>query len=456
MSNDGTNPDPGATNPVRVIVVGAGPAGCVVSRRLSDAGHEVMLIEAGPGSPPPDPITSPDWFEALGQPDWLWPNLLVSRTDGQPEAAYLRGRGLGGCSAVNAMIALTGPGVDLSLFANSQAQLRVSEDIPSQVVLLGPLAGALGQSTSVSRTSLLLKEGRRASAYDIYLAGREDQLEILTDTAVVRLVITSGRRVTGVQLETGEILSADRVVLCAGAIHTPTLLLRSEVLNPYIGVGLQDHPAIPFTLKLKQPGPVGTPAATGLATWSSGLTGRKDDLQVLVLEHLGETGLGQVMVALMDVESRGSVKVDSNGEPVVRFNMLSERADRVRLRHGVRRLVQLLVDGVFEDLVSDIYTDAEGAGLGSVPVSRTSLFDLSTDDDALDDWMHQHLGDYVHAACSCQLDTAVGNGGTVRGWQGISVIDASVMPKLPRANTQVPTLMLAESLATQLLVLLAT
>ena len=462
---------PAAVRPVRVVVVGAGPAGCVVSRRLSDAGHEVTLIEAGPGRPVPQAVTDLDWFRALDEPDWWWQNLLVARAEGQDKVRYLRGRGLGGCSAVNAMIALSGPSEDLSRFATNRAQHQVLTDSVNEPAVPGPLAVAFAREVPVTPVSLFMKDGRRHSAYDTYLAGREDQLEIRTGIEVSRLVVTSGRRVCGVELSTGEILDAERVVLCAGAIHSPVLLLRSEVANPHVGVGLQDHPAIPFTLKLRKHHPTGTPAATGMLTWSSGLGQRRDDLQVLILEHLGrqvdqqdgldrgpepesESGFAQVMVALMDVESRGSVTVDGNGQPVVQFNMLHTSSDRARLRHGLRRLVELLEDGVLDAEVSEIYADDSGGGLGSVPSKRSSLFDLDARDEELDEWMRAHLGDYVHAAGSCALDLAVGNGGVVRGWQGVSVIDASVMPQLPRANTQLPTLMLAESLVGQLQVLL--
>ncbi len=463
---------PAAVRPMRVVVVGAGPAGCVVSRRLSDAGHEVTLIEAGPGKPVPQAVTDPDWFKALDEPDWWWQNLLVARAAGQAQVPYLRGRGLGGCSAVNAMIALSGPSEDLSKFATNRAQHQVLADSVTASAVPGPLAVAFAREVPVTPVSLSMKDGRRHSAYDIYLAGREYQLEIRTGVEVSRLVVTSGRRVCGVELSTGEILDAERVVLCAGAIHSPALLLRSEVVNPHVGAGLQDHPAIPFTLKLREACPTETPAATGLLTWSSGLGQRRDDLQVLILEHLGSrggqqdwqagqdgsagsgSGSAQVMVALMDVESRGSVTVDENGQPIVQFNMLDTSSDRARLRHGLRRLVELLEGGVLDAEVSEIYADDSGGGLGSVPSNRSSLFDLDARDEELDEWMREHLGDYVHAAGSCALDLAVGNGGVVRGWQGVSVIDASVMPQLPRANTQLPTLMLAESLVGQLQVLL--
>lgn len=151
----------------------------------------------------------------------------------------------------------------------------------------------------------------------------------------------------------------------------------------------------------------------------------------------------------MDVDSSGSMQMGADGVIALDFNMLSNRADRVRLRQGVRRLLDLLESGVLSHVVSDVFVDDQGSGIDTIPRGESPA-----DDDALDDWMRAHLDSYVHAACSCRLDAAVGAGGVLRGWQGINVIDASVLPTMPRANTMVPTLMLAESLVGDLLVLL--
>lgn len=443
-----------------VIVVGAGPAGCVVSRRLVEAGHQVTLLEAGAGEPIPDALRSPDWFDAMSAPGWLWDNVSATRVDGQPIENYLRGRGLGGCSSVNAMIGLAPTALESASYVSMTARGRVLDMVPRSVVELGPLAAALSQTVRVEQAPLLMENGQRRSAYDVYLAdeptGAAERLDIRTSSEVARLMMNSGRRITGVELESGERLGADHVVVCAGAIHSPALLLRSGVINPHIGVGLMDHPAVPFTLQLTAPGPTGTPASTGIATWSSSVGG-DDDLQVMVMEHLGkpeqaatqqeaaQQHLGQIMVALMSVQSTGSVAVDNNGAPVVNFNMLDDRVDRVRLRHGVRKLVQILETKPFGALVCDVFVDERGGGLGDVPVGRKHLADEANDDEILDAWMREHLGAYVHASCSCRLGSAVGLGGVVRGWQGVSVIDASVIPHIPRVNTQLPTMMLAET-----------
>lgn len=440
----------------RVVVVGAGPAGCVVARRLGDAGHEVTLVEAGPGEPRPQSVQGLDWFQAIAEPGWTWPGLMVSRVKGQELQPYLRGRGLGGCSAINGMVALAGPVEDVSLFANPRSQSQVSDDVYTEQAELGPVALALSGHLDVAPAQLMVRDGARLSAYDLYLGpdAASHNVTVRTNAEVETLDVTSGRRVVGVSLVSGEQLDAEHVVVCAGAIHSPTLLLRSGVLNAHVGKGLQDHPAVAFTLQLREQTPADgeRPGAVGgLVSWSSGMTNAEHDLQLTILEHLGEqSGYAQIALALMKVESRGKVSIDEDGNPVVEFDLLSSRIDRVRLRTGVRKLVELLSSDALRSalgsVVSAVFVGDQGAGLDTVPVSAS--------DDVLDTWLMQHLSTYVHATGSCQLDAAVGRAGEVRGWQGVSVIDASVMPQIPRTNTQIPTQMLAESLVGELQMLL--
>ena len=94
------------------IVVGAGSAGCVVANRLSaQPGRRVTLVDCGPAllsGGVPAGVAGSSFFAALHEPGRMFPDLLATRAKGIPATVYQRGRGIGGSSAVNAMVALPG------------------------------------------------------------------------------------------------------------------------------------------------------------------------------------------------------------------------------------------------------------------------------------------------------------------------------------------------------------
>ena len=454
----------------RAVVVGAGSAGSVMARRLFDAGHHVTLIEAGPDGATPPGVTSPSFFDALAEPDRMWPDLVATRVEGQPERPYARGRGVGGSSAVNAMIGLWGEPDDYDRWERDHGcdgwswsdVRRTFERLPIPLRTprsheVGPIGraiaaigyedgwvehvgpGAVGPlGRDVGRCRLTQDdEGRRVSAFSAYVEDvRGDaRLDVRTGVGVAHVAVETGRA-TGVVLDDGSLVDADVVVLAAGAIETPRILLRSSIDNPAIGVGLQDHAAVTFTLALRDEWNAAGLAVGVVGRFSSGRA--PADLQVLPIDHLGRDapGLAVVNVALMNVHSRGRVDLDG-----VHFDMLSDERDLEVLVEGVRRIRPWFDRPQLEESVAAVLVDERG----------TPLDALGDDEDALREWARATTGDYVHAAGSCAMGPrgrgVVDLGGASWDVAGLWIADASIMPRVPRANTHLPTVMVAERVA---------
>ena len=260
-----------------------------------------------------------------------------------------------------------------------------------------------------------------------------------------------GRTALGVRLAGGEIIEAAEVLVCAGAIHSPAVLLRSGVDLPGVGSGLRDHASASVALALRESSrnDPGSLVAATMLRWSS--SNGRGDLQLLPVNHLGRTegteGLGLLMAAIMSVHSSGSVRLRSGDpfdEPVVRFNMLSDERDLDHLREAVRHMVRLAETASFQSVAEAVYIDGIGTPLAALP----------HDDAALDAWLRAHVADYVHASSSCRMgpvtdeDTVVDASCRVHGYEGLRVCDASVFPDIPRANTHLPAVMVAERVAT--------
>ena len=152
------------------------------------------------------------------------------------------------------------------------------------------------------------------------------------------------------------------------------------------------------------------------------------------------------MGAVMRVFSRGEVRLRSEDplvDPVVEFGMLSDDRDRSRLRDCVRRMINV----VRHEAVSSI---SDG-----VMALATPLDELDTDD-AIDAWLTATVNDYVHAVGTCRMGTpgdpaaVVDTDCRVIGYEQLRVCDASVMPDLPKANTHLTTVAIADRLITKM------
>lgn len=272
----------------------------------------------------------------------------------------------------------------------------------------------------------------------------------------VRRVVFDGRRATGIELDDGSVASAGLVVVCCGALHTPWLVRRSGIVAPAVGRSIEDHPSFTFTVELdpdaRQPSDVPVEPISAVLRWHSipGLAADAipdtiPDTMALIMDHvgLGTTGrrFGAVIVALTDVASRGRV-----GEaPAFRPGWLDAADDGRRLVAAVRHVAGLLADGCFDPVVAGVHLDDRGTPLDALEAMS---------DSDVEGWLRRHPGPVSHIAGGCPPggpDPVVEAGGALIGYDGLSIIDASVLPRLPSGNPQVAVMAVAERLSAELL-----
>lgn len=334
-------------------------------------------------------------------------------------------------------------------------------------------------------------------------------LRIATDTTVERLLF-DGTRVIGAQAG-GQRLLAGETVVCMGGIHSAALLLRSGVGpeadlralgievradRPGVGANLMEHPLIAVSTYLPAHARLADLAEhhdQALLRYTSSIPDAvPGDMHMAIIGRTAWHAIGQRMGTLLvwvnKSWSRGSVKLrsaDPADEPLVDFALLSDPRDLARLKEGFRIAATVLKDRRLDGMRGPVFptsyservrkVSAPGAwnafqmGLLSRLLDwagplRSALVHsvitlgvradrLLADDAQLTEFVGNNVTGVWHASGTCRMGAAgdpmavTDGAGRVYGVTGLRVCDSSVMPSIPRANTNMPTLMLTERMA---------
>lgn len=424
-----------ARNHLPIVVVGAGSAGVVVASRLAaDPKVSVLLLESK---------------GELGGSSLR--NYMVGMTGMQDDYEWERDFGCAGWtwkSAQKTFNAMPDILHDVQVSEAGQVDTAlVAAAIASGFPKIERLAGDTRSSRGVGFCSLTMRNGARHSVVETYLASQSNQTNLAVRVnEVVEFVVMESTRAVGVRLLSGEYIEARGVVVSAGAIDTPALLRRSAIDRPGIGIGLQDHPSIAITLALRQLQHSSIRIGANVRTNSRN---GNSDIHVLSLNETDESGsYGALIAGVMRVYSRGEVKYDATtgmGVPV--FNSLSDERDVVAMRDAVRLTYNIAKTHAVRNIADSLLSDAKGT-------SAQWIGDAS--DTEIDEWALQQVGAYSHAAGSCAMGNSrdemavVNERAEVIGYQDLWLCDASILPTLPRANTHLPVVMVANRVSEML------
>ena len=524
------------SNKFDYVVIGAGSAGCAVANRLSACGrYKVALVEAGPRDWYPWIHVPVGYFKTMGRAgtDWCYRTQPCAGINNR-SIPWPRGKVLGGSSSINGLLYVRGQAQDYDDWADmgnegwdwqnvlpyfkksedwhgassslrgSGGPLNVSETRISRLVIDAWQEAAVNlgyprnddyngvQQEGVSMFQLTALHGRRCSSAVAYLnpARSRANLTILTKSCVEKLLL-DGKRVIGVQTNRGTILAAKEVILSAGAIGSPQLLMVSgigdaselqahniDIEHELVGVGrnLQDHlqarpvykcrsstinteinswfkqAIIGLEYVVKRTGPMTMAASLGTAFLKTHLSPDRPDIQFHIQPFSADAPADgphkfdafTASVLQMRPQSRGHISLASGrfaDQPELHPNYLATKLDQDTIVAGIKVARAIARQQPLQSLIV-----AEHGPGPSV---------AEDDDAAILAWARDTATTIYHPTGTCKMgvdrESVVDPRLRVHGIEGIRVADASIMPDIVSGNTNAPAIMIGEKAAAMIL-----